>query len=361
MCRRRCTLKPWLRVSLAVALLKKGSFRNETCSHGVLEPGSDRNQGEGEPFHAPFNAALLHTATSAYPNIPVTFKGFSRDVEVVKGILQRNAPQVAERVHWTAIKPLKSQSLPSRWIHNRSMIEEALRSEEYLLFTGISRLQLLQLKSAMGSKHHATVTFHGYIDSLEHPPKDRFPKSLFSMHRVLKQHNPAGLRYLFLSESIWRNIPPEFQQAMTPAAVIDHPYNFAHVNVSTLRKEFVFGIFGNNGDGRLLESVARAVKQQNPDIRFRLVGFVQDEETVSRLAPFVEEVGSKPISRELFVQRAKSVTHALWLAPVDSYRLRASGKFFDALAFGTPFVYTATRTLICTSRTLPKWVSGAQL
>jgi hypothetical protein len=55
----------------------------------------------------------------------------------------------------------------------------------------------------------------------------------------------------------------------------------------------------------------------------------------------VEGVTDRPISRTEFIERAKGITHALWLAPPNSSRLRASGTFFDALAYGKPIIYTA--------------------
>ncbi|WP_263409338.1 hypothetical protein [Terriglobus tenax] len=301
----------------------------------VVEPQME------EHFHAPFNAAFLHSVACAYAEVPVSFRGFAAHVETVQGILRRSSPETADRISWETLAPLKSKSIASRWMHNRAVIRQALHTGRHLLFTSISRLQLLQLKSLMGASDRVCVTLHGDIDSLERPSRDRFPKSLYSMHRVVKMRNPAGLRYLFLSKSIYNHVPAEFRQAMTPAGIVDHPYHFAPAITGEAPRELIFGVFGNSGDGRLLEQVARQVKQQNPAVRFRLVGFVQDEETVQRLAPFVEDVTSKPIPRSLFIERATSLTHTLWLAPPDSYRLRASGAFFDVLAYAKPLVYTA--------------------
>lgn len=122
--------------------------------------------------------------------------------------------------------------------------------------------------------------------------------------------------------------------------MIDHPYHFPPLK-PTPQGPIVFGIFGNTGDGRLLESIARKVKAANPEIVFRLVGFLSGPEAVKRLSPFVDGAGSEPLSREEFIRRAESTTYALWLAPSGSFRLRASGTFFDALAYGKPLVYTA--------------------
>ncbi len=90
----------------------------------------------------------------------------------------------------------------------------------------------------------------------------------------------------------------------------------------------------------MLESVVRSVKATHPSIRFRLIGFVAPT-VVDRLQTLVEDVGDLPIAREAFIDRAHGITYALWLAPAASFRLRASGTFFDALSYVKPLVYTA--------------------
>ena len=47
------------------------------------------------------------------------------------------------------------------------------------------------------------------------------------------------------------------------------------------------------------------------------------------------------MAQEVFQERAQGLTHTLWLSAPDSFRLRASGTFFDALAYAKPLVYTA--------------------
>jgi hypothetical protein len=145
---------------------------------------------------------------------------------------------------------------------------------------------------------------------------------------------------LLLGESIQQHIPPRFDQLLRRSSPIDHPYHFFPIRTETPSAP-VFGVFGNTGDGKLLEQVARAVKAIDPTVRFRLVGFVEDQKAVALLTPFVEDVSDRPIARNVFIERARSITHAVWLAPPDSFRMRASGTFFDTLSYGKPLLYTA--------------------
>jgi hypothetical protein len=291
-------------------------------------------------FHAPFNAALLRAVAFAYPGAPISFRGFASHLEVVRGMVAQHAPALAERIEWRVSSLGAARSMPSRWLRSARMFREVLATGERVLFTSLSRMQLLQLKRAMRHTDLVRAVLHGELDQLEQPPRERFPMSLFSLQRVLLRPHPEGLRYIVLSQSIRENLPERFRHALGNPGVIDHPYHFFPVRLAPASPP-IFGIFGNTNDGRLLEQVVRAVKASNPAIRFRLIGFLSDQAAVDRLRPFLEDAGCRPISRETFMERAQSITHTLWLAHPDAFRLRASGTFFDALAYAKPLVYTA--------------------
>jgi hypothetical protein len=299
-------------------------------------------------FHSPFNAALLHAVVLAFPEAEVSFRALPGHAAAVRGILCEHAPEIIPRVDWLTIETPSGGSVVSRWRSNRSIFRQVLRPRERVVFCSISRMQLMQLKRMMTPADEVLAVLHGDLDRIAEPEAERFPAGLFALRRVLLTKQPLGLRFVLLGESIRRSIPAEFEAAFANAAVIDHPYHFPAARVAseaTNGKPLIFGVFGNSGDGRLLERVARAVASANPDpvlgVVFRLVGFVSDGEAVARLAPLVEGVGDQPLPREEFVRRAESITYSLWLAPAGSFKLRASGTFFDALAYAKPLVYVA--------------------
>lgn len=299
-------------------------------------------------FHSPFNAALLHAIVLGFPRANVSFSALPGHAAAVRSILAEHAPEIVDRVEWRELPPAQSESIVSRWMSSRSIFRGVLRAREAVVFCSISRMQLLQLKRMMRPEDEVLAVLHGDLDRISAPEADRFPASLFTLRRVLLSAQPRGLRFVVLGESIRRNIPSEFSAAFANAVVIDHPYHFPAFETArglAVEEPVVFGVFGNSGDGRLLERIARAAKAAAPNssrgIVFRLVGFVSDGEAVARLASLVEGVGDEPLSREEFVRRAESITYALWLAPAGSFKLRASGTFFDALAYRKPLVYVA--------------------
>jgi hypothetical protein len=291
-------------------------------------------------FHAPFNAALLHAVLLAYPEAAVAFQCFPEHARVVREILDEHAPGLAGRVEWRVVPFAAGGAMITRWRRSGQAMRALFDRRERLLFCSISRMQLLQLKRAMRHHDQVRAVLHGDLDQIEWPPRASLPMRPFTLERVLRRPHPAGLRYLLLGESIRAHLPERFTALRANTRVIDHPYHFLPLRPAAAQVP-VFGIFGNCGDGRLLEEVARAVKAANPAIRCRLVGFLSDREAVERLRPFVEDVGDQPIPRETFHARAEQITHALWLAPPGSFRLRASGTFFDTLAHATPLIYTA--------------------
>jgi hypothetical protein len=290
--------------------------------------------------HAAFNAALVHAAFIAAAGGPVAFSGFASHVDEVRRILRQFAAPIDSRIEWRILEPPPSASAISRLWHNRRLIHGVLRTGRRILFTSISRMQIVLLKRAMSDRVQVSAVLHGDLERIEIPAKRGSPADLFSLRRTLAGRQPPGLRYLLLGQSIRDHIPPEFAEMMAHASVIDHPYHFEPI------EEFryascVFGLFGNAGNARELETVARRVKAQNPDVAFRLIGFLANEAAVARLEPWVECASHAPIDRELYVRRARTISHALWLAPIGSFRLRASGTFFDSLSYGKPLIYTA--------------------
>lgn len=289
--------------------------------------------------HAPFNAALLHAVSIAYPAARLSFRAVPSHLEAVQEILSQHAPNLGLRITWQELPLARRRSLAMRLAFYQRMLRTVLAPGQRTLFCSISRLQLIQLKRMMTRRDCGIVrtVMHGEIELLaDRPGGSRRP---FSLHRALLKDNPAGLRYLLLGQAIFDNIPPLYRQAFEDAGVFDHPYHFA-TPTPAMEGPPVFGIFGNSGDGSMLESIARSIRSTDPSVRFRLIGFLEPS-AVERLRHLVEDVGSMAVPRQTFIERAQGITHALWLAPANGFRLRASGTFFDALSYVKPLIYTA--------------------
>ena len=296
-------------------------------------------------FHAPFNAAFLHTIALGFSSTKLVFHAQQAHLEAVLQIIQDHAPAVAERISWQPLPAEVPGSPLQRWWRTRRVFRSLLAEADPLIFCSISRLQLLVLKLLMGPGDIARCVLHGELESVLR--EDRFPAKFVSLRHALATEQPAGLRYLLLGVSIARNLPRSVRDGMGEPGVLDHPYHFPQEPAAPKRlaNGLVIGIFGNTGDARVLERVARAVLAKTNRVRFQLVGFLQDDATARRIEDVVTGGTAIPISRAHFRERAQGLTHALWLAEPGGFRVRASGTFFDALAYQLPLFYTANAYL----------------
>ncbi len=292
--------------------------------------------------HSPFNAALLHTVALAYPAATLCFYASASHRDEVKAILREVAPEVASRLEWqTLAEPPIEQSTVARWLAHRQLLRQVLAPGQRTLLCSINRLLLMQLLQNLKRRRRADpvrVVLHGELELLEQERNGwRHPLSL---GRLLARSKPAALRYILLGRSIRDNLPPGYGAALADAGLLDHPYHFTS-STAGLPPRFIVGVFGNAGEAHEIEAIATRVKRVQPDVDFRLIGFVSSPSVVDRLSPLVENVGTVPLTRRAFTESARDITYALWLAPPSGFRLRASGTFFDALSFLKPLIYTA--------------------
>ena len=292
-------------------------------------------------LHAAGNSAMLHMTALAYPEVPLTFWGFATHIPALQEIMARYAPEVIERVTWRVLDGSPTASLWQRWRFHDRVLNELLTSGDRIMFVSISRLQLMQLQGKMKPRHRVAAMFHGELDELENAGRgERFPKNLYDLRRLLGRKQPAGLQYLLLSPAIFANLPERYKPAFQNACLLDLPYQFPPMKYRTYEQP-VFGVFGQTGDGRRLEAVARRIHELDPNVKLLLNGFVEDQAAVERLKPFVDGVQAGPLPRDEYIARTGRMSHSLWLAPPDAYRLRASGAFTDAITLGKPVIFSA--------------------
>jgi hypothetical protein len=289
--------------------------------------------------HAPFNAALLHTAVLAFPEAKVSFRAFHDHVAAVRDVLGEHAPEILTRVRWCELPPPRTSML-ARWRFFAREFATLRATGDRLLLCSASRMMLMQLRRSVRPGDEVRAVLHGDLDQLERPGKDRFPASVMSLRRVLRHKLPPELRLIVLGASIRSCIPAAFEPAFANACVIDHPYHFGALQPRP-EGPASFGVFGNAGDGEEFATVARRVRQQAPEVSLSLIGFVGSESARALLSPLVAGVGTVPLPREEFLARTARIGYALWLAQPGGYRLRASGTFFDALSFGKPLLFVA--------------------
>lgn len=199
---------------------------------------------------------------------------------------------------------------------------------------------------------NVVVILHDILESIIKLPKIKdfklFLYHLFFGFKVpFLYFNTKNLRYLVLGESIKANLIKRFPKMGKFIDAIDHPYFF--------EEDYIYNPFQENkatfctlgqihsrkGGGNILRLVD-SLEKNRVDTSITVVGAVVDPKLKELLASsnvLKIPVGEgNHLSREEYVSLGKSVDYALFFYGVESYKLTASGAFFDAISFTKPII-----------------------
>jgi hypothetical protein len=166
---------------------------------------------------------------------------------------------------------------------------------------------------------------------------------LLHLHQILKLPHPKQLRYIALGGSISMSLQRHFPQFARHFSSMDHPWFFAEPG----RRDSIpaprmarFGYFGAayKGGMDLFHRLAEAIHQVSRGTDFLLIGFVP-QGVERRYDDHIDGVSSTPLSSHEYDRRAASITHAVWTANPNNYRLAASASFLDAVSYVKPGLY----------------------
>lgn len=292
-------------------------------------------------FHAPFNAALLHSFKLAFQDHEISFTGMIKHVNVVTNILTKNSPIDGYRVITHILLPPKTQKKIDRFLWSWRLFSKLSKEYDILVLASASRMHLAQLQALtfISKKPSIYVVLHGELESI-YNLNNKFPQSLLSLKSLLKREGAKRLNYFVLGDSLMKNIPSEYKHLIKNSFVIDHPYHFSNtLSPLDASPTLTFGIFGNSGDGELLYQLVNKVHSTLPNIKFMMIGFVGEGKSKGPLADHVEGLTETPLSREAYESAANKISHALFITELNGYKLRASGTFFDALSFLKPLLF----------------------
>mgnify|MGYP001103939716 CR=1 FL=1 len=300
--------------------------------------------------HALFNAAFLDTVLCAYPRSPVIFLGEEGHLEWVRQILERHDSRFVSRVTWQAmaIPPQHSagwRRLPEERAWCRRLFDaSAAHSPLFMGVCSITPTGLFALKLDLYKRRTnvpTLVVVHSILASiLDRPPRKPW-NWISSLRKVLEMPHPRSLKYVALGEPILRTLLRERRRLGRHFCALDIPYFEEAAPPATPSGKIRFGHLGvgnrHKGFDRFAQ-LARETQAWAKGVEFSLVGFVDDAECMSYVQ-WIADVGDRPLSPEVYSDRAARLTYAVWLADPRHYRLAASASFLDALSYGKPGIY----------------------
>jgi hypothetical protein len=308
--------------------------------------------------HAAFNAALLATVSTAFPNEELLYFGEQSHLQEVKKILKTSGVPTGH-VTWQSAKILPSKigglrRLPAERALARAVLYSARSAREqsaaygvlYCSTTEITILVLKQLLRTAPAHCAVHVIMHGVLGTLLES-RWRYPRRWgFSLRQALSWPHPSSLQYIVLSDSIRTHAIRAMPSLSGCLHAIDMPrlWNIREVMLDrNPSKPVCFGYFGKAIKGfPSFYAIASRVKTEQPTAEFSLVGFLNGYDLS---CPYEEKVVSglarEPIVQAEYVRRALQMDYAVWLADPAHYSLTASATFLDALDYAKPLIYLA--------------------
>jgi hypothetical protein len=299
--------------------------------------------------HVPFNAAFLAVVRCAFPEEDLVFLAERTHLGQVRNALQKYS---TEGVLFQALK------IPSRKAINlfRLSGEVSICRTVYgmaekkgcraVIFSSITSAGLYVVK-VFAKRHSDVSTFiipHSLLESVAKLPSPLPWEFPFWSRFPLTIGNNYGLTFIALGESIRENLCVRLPFLSEHVRAIDHPYFFKSIPVEERRvKPLCFGTFGvahRQKGSHLFYRLAEEIAGEKAALEatFILVGHVIDRKLQAPPAAVNVPSANSPLSREEFECYAAMVDYAVFFYPADSYRLTASGAFFDALAFAKPLI-----------------------
>jgi glycosyltransferase involved in cell wall biosynthesis len=188
--------------------------------------------------------------------------------------------------------------------------------------------------------------FHGLLERLDRDAKSSTSVSSRLFRILFKTRTSTNITYCVLGEGILKVLKHTAGQLSTPCIAIDSPYLFDD-KVKTGTPDQGPAVFGHLGyahaEKGFLDFVSLAQtlsdSRARNTARFRVVGGTDRSDPRVNQAPELDYVlHDWPVPRDQYEAALTDVTYAVFLYPPGSYRLRASGALFDAIAAGKPVI-----------------------
>lgn len=278
--------------------------------------------------HVPFNAALLRTVLSAFPEADVVFSGESTHVAKVRETLGDFLPE--QKVTWQTefggmARGDHIGGLPGLFGAAFRLCRHCRNENVGVLILCSSSPALLAAVTALRPRGTAVlVVLHACLAQLRYNALTQCLRNPFSIHAVARIPLPPGMRVVVLGEPILNNVRA-LGLGSRRWVSIDHPCLGMPEETSAppppVRFGYLAGFERNSSETReMLERVKGAT------------GCVVN--WIGR-----ESGSSEALDSGEYRRRLRESHYAIWLGDASAARLRASATFLDAMAMGKPLIY----------------------
>lgn len=299
--------------------------------------------------HREVNSALIAVISEAFPEEELLFLAEERHLEQVRDQLEQHSIAINFRaisVPERSLSSFRRHSGDSALVENVFVICEELGAEK-TVFCSITSPVLIAIKRVLPGypRIRCLAVPHGLLRDISRPPVR--PAEIPFWFRFWFSHfNNVRLQFLVYGQSILDDLVSVLPHMRGYVNALDHPYFYqlAGDAAHSFGDLVKFGFFGvvHRGKGadtmyRLAEDIGRAGLGDRSE--FTLIGYLNDKRLEHLLNSRLNIPSAyKPLDRGRFSTYAKEIDYSVFLYRPSSYRLTASGAFFDALSYIKPII-----------------------
>lgn len=303
--------------------------------------------------HLIFNACMTMISSKLFAKDKVVFFGEKKMCQNINEyVVKNNLDNLTykEVVNYDKLT-LSKKELLNKELHQIKNIYKVFKfakknNADFLIFFSFSAIGHYFFKKVKklfpGVK--TLVVLHGELDYINISDKnDKMYIMKTMLIKGLKSKTP-NTKYMVLGESIRNNFLEHNIVNKDDLICIDHPYIFREENDNrTLNKKLVLGTVGVANKGKGVQNIFEVAKSFKADIEdnkleFRIIGKVNDD-----IKEFTNEFVKYRISNDLIPEdeyriSISNLDYILYFYPTNSYKLTASGAFFDSLYVEKPII-----------------------
>lgn len=302
-------------------------------------------------FHEMFNAEMLKVYSCVFKD--VSYYGVSSNIDCIQKICMGHLNIQYNRLLFSiSINNRLGILIRYLWSAVYSMfLLLRFRNEQYIAINYDNPF-LLPLLRICGSflKSSIYICCHGELELLTEPIGKNGLLALAQRKVLLSFFHSrihGNIHFLVLGESIIENLVSIIPNNKKCFSSINHPYKFRSYQInkesfssSHLRVGIIGGTNKNKGYDLLMHLVKNIDFKKGNGIELWHIGKISGDICFlkDRGVHVVERTGNGDLSRNVYEELVESLQFVLFLYPVDSYKVTASGAIFEAISNLKPII-----------------------
>lgn len=295
--------------------------------------------------HLMFNSAFLKVISNIYDNKEIRLcceRKMYENIKVETDLQNLIYEEISNDYRTKQFKLCKIFN----WIISIKKLIKILRQGEEIYIMSIHPVEiyLLSILNKIFSRK-IYIVIHGEACVLEENFKDYRSKIIYNLFTS----KDMKIKYIVLGESIYNNIIALIKkkdQISKKLIYIDHPYIFKEyikTEYDDERTILISSIGAINNVKRSYKIFDLAEKFKSDilqgKVNFEIIGNISKEyEHLDNGLVKFKEISDEHVSQKYLEDRALKSKYLIFFYDVDSYKLTASGAFFDALKYDKPII-----------------------